>query len=71
VVNTVAPGPTRTDMVLTNMGEEGANQVAKTTLLGRLASPREIAEVILFVATSRASFITGATIPVDAGRTAI
>ncbi|MBL7487489.1 SDR family oxidoreductase [Frankia sp. AgB1.9] len=70
-VNTVAPGPTRTDMVLTNMGEEGANQVAKTTLLGRLASPREIAEVILFVATNRASFITGATIPVDAGRTAI
>nr|WP_274536637.1 SDR family oxidoreductase [Pseudofrankia sp. BMG5.36] len=70
-VNTVAPGPTRTDMVLTTMGEEGANQVAKTTLMGRLASPREIAEVILFVATDRASFITGATIPVDAGRTAI
>ncbi|MDT3445835.1 SDR family oxidoreductase [Pseudofrankia sp. BMG5.37] len=70
-VNTVAPGPTRTDMVLTTMGEEGANQIAKTTLMGRLASPREIAEVILFVATDRASFITGATIPVDAGRTAI
>lgn len=37
-VNTVAPGPTRTDMVLANMGEENAEQFAKTTLLGRLAA---------------------------------
>lgn len=69
-VNTVAPGPTRTDMVLTALGEEGAQQVAKTTLLGRLATPREIAEVILFLATDRAAYLTGATIAADAGRTA-
>lgn len=70
-VNTVAPGPTRTDMVLRAMGEEGAQQVAKTTLLGRLATPREIAEVILFLATERAAYVTGATIAADAGRTAV
>jgi NAD(P)-dependent dehydrogenase (short-subunit alcohol dehydrogenase family) len=70
-VNTVAPGPTRTDMVLATMGEEGAGQVGKTTLLGRLATPREIAEVILFLATDRAAYLTGATIAADAGRTAI
>ena len=69
-VNTVAPGPTRTDMVLAALGEEGAQQVAKTTLLGRLATPREIAEVILFLATDRAAYLTGATIAADAGRTA-
>ena len=69
-VNTVAPGPTRTDMVLAAMGEEGAQQIAKTTLLGRLATPREIAEVILFLATDRAAYLTGATIAADAGRTA-
>ncbi|MFE4610659.1 SDR family NAD(P)-dependent oxidoreductase [Streptomyces niveus] len=70
-VNTVAPGPTRTDMVIGAMGEEGAQQVAKTTLLGRLATPREIAEVIHFLATERAAYITGATIAADAGRTAV
>jgi NAD(P)-dependent dehydrogenase (short-subunit alcohol dehydrogenase family) len=70
-VNTVAPGPARTDMVLDTMGEDGAAQIGKTTLLGRIASPHEIAEVILFLASDRASFITGATIAADAGRTAI
>ncbi|MGW1209066.1 SDR family NAD(P)-dependent oxidoreductase [Streptomyces sp. NPDC002499] len=70
-VNTVAPGPTRTDMVLAAMGEEGAAQVAKTTVLGRLATPREIAEVILFLASDRASYLTGATLAADAGRTAV
>lgn len=70
-VNAVAPGPTRTDMVLANMGEEMAGQIGKTTLLGRLAAPREIAEVIFFLATDRASCVTGAVIAADAGRTAI
>ncbi|MEV6542468.1 SDR family oxidoreductase [Streptomyces sp. NPDC051665] len=70
-VNTVAPGPTRTDMVLANMGEENAVRFAKTTLLGRLADPREIAEVILFLASDRASYLTGATLAADAGRTAV
>ncbi|MDV9171874.1 SDR family oxidoreductase [Streptomyces sp. W16] len=70
-VNTVAPGPTRTDMVLATVGEEGAERFAKTTVLGRLANPREIAEVILFLASDRASYLTGATIAADAGRTAV
>ncbi|MFE7169396.1 SDR family NAD(P)-dependent oxidoreductase [Streptomyces sp. NPDC057616] len=69
-VNAVAPGPTRTDMVLDSVGEEGAEQFAKTTILGRLATPREIAEVILFLATDRSAYLTGATIAADAGRTA-
>jgi NAD(P)-dependent dehydrogenase (short-subunit alcohol dehydrogenase family) len=70
-VNTVAPGPTRTDMVLATMGEQGAAQVGATTLLGRLATPHEIAEVILFLATDRAAYLTGATIAADGGRTAV
>ncbi|HTJ67143.1 MAG TPA: SDR family oxidoreductase [Actinospica sp.] len=70
-VNTVAPGPTRTDMVLATMGEEGANQVGATTLLGRTATPSEIAEVILFLAGDRATYLTGTTIAADGGRTAI
>jgi NAD(P)-dependent dehydrogenase (short-subunit alcohol dehydrogenase family) len=70
-VNTVAPGPTRTDMVLATMGEEGAGQVGATTPLGRLATPREIAEVILFLVSDRAAYLTGATIAADGGRTAV
>jgi NAD(P)-dependent dehydrogenase (short-subunit alcohol dehydrogenase family) len=70
-VNTVAPGPTRTDMVMATMGEEGASQVGATTLLGRLADPREIAEVVLFLASDRAAYLTGATLAADGGRTAV
>jgi NAD(P)-dependent dehydrogenase (short-subunit alcohol dehydrogenase family) len=70
-VNAVAPGPTRTDMVMLTMGDEGAAQVASTTLLNRLAEPAEIAEVIAFLASDRSSFLTGAVIAADAGRTAI
>lgn len=70
-VNAVAPGPTRTDMVLATMGEAGAAQVGATTALGRMAIPREIAQVILFLATDRAAYLTGATVAADGGRTAI
>jgi NAD(P)-dependent dehydrogenase (short-subunit alcohol dehydrogenase family) len=70
-VNAVAPGPTRTDMVLATMGEEGAAQVGATTALGRVANPQEIAEVIYFLASDRAGYLTGTTVAADGGRTAI
>ncbi len=47
------------------------DQLATTTLLGRAAQPAEIAGVIAFLATDAAGYITGATIPVDGGRTAV
>jgi len=70
-VNTIASGPVRTESVIAAMGEEMAQQVGATTLLGRLAAGDEIAEVALFLASDRASYLTGATIAVDAGRTAL
>ena len=67
-VNTVAPGPTRTEMSAT-MGD-AVEELGRTTMLSRLASTAEIAEVILFLASPRSSYVTGATLAADGGRTA-
>jgi NAD(P)-dependent dehydrogenase (short-subunit alcohol dehydrogenase family) len=64
-VNTVAPGPVYTE------GAKSTDALAKTTLLNRGAQPEEIAETIAFLASPRAAYITGATIAVDGGRTAV
>jgi len=66
-VNAVAPGPVYTG------GADAANTEAlgTTTLLGRAAQPEEIASVIGFLVSPSASYITGAIVPVDGGRTAI
>lgn len=69
-VNTVSPGPTRTEKVMKAMGD-AVEQLGRTTPLGRTAAPEEIAQVILFLASARSSYITGATIAADGGRTAI
>ena len=66
-INTVAPGPVLSD----GANPELIKQLGTTTLLGRPAQVEEIAEVIAFLASPKASYITGALIPVDGGRTAV
>ncbi len=68
-VNAVSPGPTRTEG--TDVMGEGLEQLAAQAPAGRPATPDEIAEAIVFLATDRASFIYGAKLAVDGGRTAI
>ena len=68
-VNVVSPGPTRTEGT-DSMGE-GLEQLAAQAPAGRPATADEIAEAIVFLATDRASFIYGAKLAVDGGRTAI
>jgi NAD(P)-dependent dehydrogenase (short-subunit alcohol dehydrogenase family) len=65
-VNAIAPGP-----VYNSTDPAGIKAVGETTLLGRAAQPEEIANVIGFIASPRASYVTGAVIAVDGGRTAI
>lgn len=68
-VNAVSPGPTRTEG--TEAMGEGIEQLAAQAPAGRPAAPEEIAEAIAFLATDRASFIHGAILAVDGGRTAV
>src|SRR5438270_9045567 len=68
-VNAVSPGPTRTEG--TEQMGEALEQLAAEAPAGRPATPDEIAEAIVFLATARSSFIHGITLAVDGGRTAV
>ena len=67
-VNAVAPGPTRTPM--NDAYGDMPERFAALAPAGRVAEPEEIAAAIAYLASDEASFIHGATIPVDGGRTA-
>ena len=71
-VNAVAPGPIETEMLnrFTGSAERKAGLIAGVPLK-RSGTPEEIAQTIVFLSSERASFITGATIAVDGGKTAL
>jgi NAD(P)-dependent dehydrogenase (short-subunit alcohol dehydrogenase family) len=66
-VNAIAPGPVFT----AGAAPERSEALGATTLLDRAANVDEIAEVVGFLASPRASYITGAIVAADGGRTAI
>jgi NAD(P)-dependent dehydrogenase (short-subunit alcohol dehydrogenase family) len=70
-VNAVAPGPIDTEMLtrFTGSDERKAGLVVGVPLK-RMGKPEEIAEAIVFVASDKASFITGASFASDGGKTA-
>jgi NAD(P)-dependent dehydrogenase (short-subunit alcohol dehydrogenase family) len=67
-VNAIAPGPVYTP---TPSGPEFISALGDTTPMQRASQPEEIAEVIAFLASPRASYITGTTVAADGGRRAI
>jgi 3-oxoacyl-[acyl-carrier protein] reductase len=64
--NVVAPGFVETDMTDV-LGDDRKAEILAQVPLGRLASPAEIADVVTFLASDSAAYITGALIPVDGG----
>lgn len=65
--NTVSPGQTDTPMQRNDNPPETLEAVTRSCPLGRMAQPAEIASVAVFLASSHASFINGATINVSGG----
>ncbi|MCJ7558748.1 MAG: glucose 1-dehydrogenase [Gammaproteobacteria bacterium] len=76
-INSVCPGFIETPLVLNalasmppEMAQEFQNKVTARTPMGRLGQPIEIANMVLFLASDEASYITGADMVVDGGLTA-
>lgn len=72
-VNVVCPGPVDTNLLNPTVGPVPADIAAQSyaqTALKRLGRPEEIAEVVWFLASDKASYMTGAVVPVDGGATA-
>lgn len=65
-VNCVAPGVIRTDMV-EKLGQETMDSLCEETPLGRLGTPEDIAQAVAFLASDKASFITGQVLTADGG----
>ena len=66
LVNAVAPGFTNTEMTKNTWSDRIKKQV-NNILLKRMADPKEIAEVVLFLSSDMNQYITGQTINVDGG----
>ena len=66
-VNAVAPGAVATDLNVLATNPESAKQIAAETLLGRVGQPDDIADIVAFLASERARWITGQRIEASGG----
>lgn len=66
-INSVGPGYIKTPLVLKTLDESALNALVGLHPIGRLGEAEEIAELILWLASSKSSFVTGAYYPADGG----
>tara|TARA_R110001583_G_scaffold189336_1_gene352124 strand:+ start:1572 stop:2249 length:678 start_codon:yes stop_codon:yes gene_type:complete len=67
LVNSVSPGFTRTELTERILGPDGIAEIEKSIPLGRLATPKEISNVIMFLASDLNTYISGQDIVIDGG----
>jgi len=70
-VNTVAPGWVAVERTTGDMDADRRRELADIHPTGRLGTPDDVAGAVAFVASDDAAFVTGSTITVDGGRTAV
>ena len=69
-VNALAPGAVATELTMATlaaMGRTEEQEASRTSLLGRFAEPHEVGRAVVWMASDSAAYMTGATIPLDAG----
>lgn len=66
-VNVISPGPTGTELFMTGKTEEQINSIAQMAALGRLGEVQDIADVVAFLVSDDARWITGQNIRVNGG----
>ena len=66
-VNAVCPGLINTEMVQTNISEKVTERYAKSFPIPRLGTPNEVAELVAFLVSDNASYITGASLDINGG----
>ena len=71
LVNCVAPGYLDTDLTRKNLGPLGMQEISKQIPVGHLGSPKDIAEIVSYLASESSSFTTGQVFTVDGGFLAV
>lgn len=66
-INSVGPGYIITPLVVKSLSEEALNALVGLHPIGRLGKPEEMAELVLWLSSPKASFVTGAYYAVDGG----
>ena len=66
-INSIGPGYIKTPLVMNSLDESALNTLVGLHPIGRLGESKEIAELILWLASSKSSFVTGAYYPADGG----
>jgi NAD(P)-dependent dehydrogenase (short-subunit alcohol dehydrogenase family) len=66
-INSIGPGYIKTPLVMNSLDDAARNALVGLHPIGRLGESEEIAELVLWLASSKSSFVTGAYYPIDGG----
>jgi 3-oxoacyl-[acyl-carrier protein] reductase len=67
-INCVCPSQTKTDMLLSNFDAQSITELESNIPIGRLAVPNDISNIVYFLVTEQASYVSGAVLDVNGGQ---